>query len=143
MTPITNDRCLACPSGSIDPSELIQPKITVTWLTLEAKNRSLHFPCTSDFRQKWTPSNDCLVPTERAPCPQLSIRGVWYIPLVTLIQTNWSNLILQPLRWLCRPKMCRKTPLRHGFFSQKGTASNDHLGPNEPLSWPPSPKLDV
>ena len=37
-SPITKSRHLTCPSGPIDPSKPFQLQITVTWVTLEAKN---------------------------------------------------------------------------------------------------------
>ena len=37
-------RCLICPPGPMDPYEPLQPEITVTWATLEAKNVTLNPP---------------------------------------------------------------------------------------------------
>ena len=53
MGPITKSRCLTCLAlGLIDPCEPFQPEITVTWVTLEAKNVPWNPPQTWGFQAK-------------------------------------------------------------------------------------------
>ena len=50
MDPITEARCPTCPLVPIDSYKSFQPDITVTWMTLEAKNVPLNPPQTWGFQ---------------------------------------------------------------------------------------------
>ena len=55
MAPITKSRHLTCPTGPTDPYESIQPEITATWVTLEAKNVPRNPPQTWGLQAKKDP----------------------------------------------------------------------------------------
>ena len=76
MDPITEARCPICPLGPMDPHESFQAEITVTWVTLEAKNVPLNPPPTWDFRLKKTLSSDRFGPIEHLALPPSPNLGV-------------------------------------------------------------------
>ena len=114
MALITKSRHLICPSGPIDPYEPFQPEITVTLVTLEAKNIPLNPPQKWGFQAKKDPlnSSDYFGPNEHLPWPPSPNLDIKHVPWVPRIHMNHSNQKLQPLGRHWRPRTCPKRTCR-------------------------------
>ena len=85
--------------GRIDPYKAFQPEITVSQVTLEAKNMQLNPPQTwgDFFRLIKTLSSDRFGPIEHLAWAPSPILDVWHVPWVPLIHTNHTSQKLQSL----------------------------------------------